>query len=82
MAHAHYNPITNEQKKLDQVQKCITWYECHAHCHHPNPFNMLMAFPYLLVPENEQQEIMRGGREEAEEAEVAEQRNVQDRVEG
>ena len=43
---------------------------------------MLMAFPYLLVPENEQQEIMRGGREEAEEAEVAEQRNVQDRVEG
>jgi hypothetical protein len=43
---------------------------------------MLMAFPYILVPENEQQEIMRAVREEAEEAEAAKRRNVQDRVEG
>jgi len=44
----------------------------------PTPWTCL----YLLVPPNEQREMLRAAREQAAEAEDAEQRNVQDRVEG
>lgn len=54
-------------------------YDCRTRDHAHDLIDMLMAIPYILVLPDEHQEMMRQAREEAE---AAEQRRVQEKVEG
>jgi hypothetical protein len=80
-AQADQQAITNAraatmERKEMQVQECQARADAHA-CTHPDTFDMLLALPYILVPRNELQAVLREAKEKAA---AAEQRRVQEKV--
>jgi hypothetical protein len=65
---------TAMERTQNQVQGRQTLYEAH---HGPDTFDMLMTLPYIMVPRNELQAMLRGAKEKAE---AEEQRRVQEKV--
>jgi hypothetical protein len=90
-AQVDHQAITNAQaatKERAQTQEeahraCQeAHYEAHHEAHHeactcPDTFDMLLALPYILVPRNELQAVLREAKEKAA---VTEQRHVQEKV--
>ena len=68
-------------KRERQVQECNARYKHHYGAHH-NTFDFdLLAIPYLLVPPEELQTMVKAIREEEEKAKATEQKHVRNRVE-
>lgn len=78
-AHTDNKAITDEHATTSERTQAQAWDERRAKHHGPDTMDMVMALPYLLVPPNELQAEMRAAKEKAE---AAEQRHVQERVEG
>ncbi|KAF8959530.1 hypothetical protein BDZ97DRAFT_1390100 [Flammula alnicola] len=79
VADAHYKAIIDERatsvkRTQQQEQECHARYE--AHCI-PDTFDMLMTLPYIMVPPNELQAMLREAKEKAE---AVEQSHVQEKV--
>jgi len=78
-ADADYKAIMDERaaaakRAWNQAQERGTRYEARGG---PDTLDMLMALPYILVPRNEMQAVLREAKEKAE---ATEQRHVQEKV--
>ena len=78
-AHAERKSMTDaqaltEERTQKQAQERQARYEARAV---PDTFDMLLALPYILVPRNEKQAMLREAKEKAA---AAEQRRVQEKV--
>ena len=77
-AHADYEAITDERATFaERTQKAQDLKPRHEARSGPDTFDMLMTLPYIMVPRNELQGML---REAEEKAEAMEQRRVHEKV--